>query len=962
MKNFKTFMAAALLCTCQSSMAQSIGAYSVTPTNGTYTELSGATVIPIEEKGSEFKGLAISGDGEANYTEFTAAGFPIGFEFEFDGQKMTQFIPCTSGYLLLGASEISWSANSNQFAIFDNGIDKDLFGLTYIGDVYGLDNTEISYKLEGEAPNRVLAVQYKNLGIPNRWGDFVVDTVQIQLRLHEGTNNLSMTLNGFQPSSDENTNYCSFKIGILGSGKDRLMLANYEGTATTTSDKLLAWRTYSYPQDGITYTFKAPEPCVTPEAQPTDLQLSATSTSVSGSFTACEADNYLVLATTDATLSDIPADGVTYNKGDTIGNARVAAIVEKPNTSFSTGEEYYTSTTYNFFVIAYNSKCLGGPLYNNNNPLTATVTTQAGAPEALEVTASDFTTMTLSAKAVEGTKVMIVYSDSIATTRWGQVISGGVFGTPAGTYNVGDAVDGGGIVAYIGDSNDNIQLSNLKEGKLYNFRAWSTDGNGNYSSYYLTDAAYTTARLPWTAEGMNLDGWTCIDEKNWTTNVRTGNFENKIYEITDEENGLVQTLTTPAIQLSEKENRLFSDIYMTVYEYWSNSAYTLKDGDTLRIEVTDDGKTFETIAEYTKDNLSQFGADTNPSKFEWTFSQKAGKVVNFRFYLRSHAATTLCMTNIHVIEKPEVDYPLNVVATDIIADTAVIAWKPQGSEREWQVSYKLDNDEAEWSDPLTATDSTYTLTGLESTKAYLVRVRTVGANDKYSDWTEGSFTSGLCVPFKIDFTTLEESPSTWMAYEGALTDSTTLYGSSCFYWRQRRGVGTMSYYTYQETASDWLVSPLLAVSKDKKYTYTIDITTTEASPYATASTDNELILLVSHDGENFKPSDSILVVGPEKYVANTENLVFSAPFDGFDGRTHLALLVHSTNGAPIMFTVNSIELTEEAATGIQTINTTGDAAQPQAIYNANGQQLPSLQRGINIVKMKDGSTKKVIIK
>ena len=49
-------------------------------------------------------------------------------------------------------------------------------------------------------------------------------------------------------------------------------------------------------------------------------------------------------------------------------------------------------------------------------------------------------------------------------------------------------------------------------------------------------------------------------------------------------------------------------------------------------------------------------------------------------------------------------------------------------------------------------------------------------------------------------------------------------------------------------------------------------------------------------------------------------------------------------------------------TGISTINAVSSDSEVEAIYSANGQRLQSMQKGINIIRMKDNTVKKVIIK
>ena len=114
--------------------------------------------------------------------------------------------------------------------------------------------------------------------------------------------------------------------------------------------------------------------CVAPSAQPTGLSFANTaSTSLSGSFSASGANEYLVVMSAASTLSAAPANGVVYNNGDALGGGTV--INRGTATSFSaTGLN--SNTTYYFFVFALNNTaCAGGPVYLTANPLSGSQTT-----------------------------------------------------------------------------------------------------------------------------------------------------------------------------------------------------------------------------------------------------------------------------------------------------------------------------------------------------------------------------------------------------------------------------------------------------------------------------------------------------------------------------------------------------------------------------------------------------------
>ena len=52
----------------------------------------------------------------------------------------------------------------------------------------------------------------------------------------------------------------------------------------------------------------------------------------------------------------------------------------------------------------------------------------------------------------------------------------------------------------------------------------------------------------------------------------------------------------------------------------------------------------------------------------------------------------------------------------------------------------------------------------------------------------------------------------------------------------------------------------------------------------------------------------------------------------------------------------------DESSAINEIGIEGVASEIEAIYDGNGQRQPALRRGINIIKMSDGTIKKVLVK
>ncbi len=126
------------------------------------------------------------------------------------------------------------------------------------------------------------------------------------------------------------------------------------------------------PLTGNTSTLPLPV-CTTPSAQPTNLVLNATNTSISGNFSASiSADSYLVIRSTSSTLSASPVDNTDYAPGTAFGGG----IVVSNSSSLGFSATGLTpATTYYFFIFASNRNCTGGTKYLTAAPLTGNTTT-----------------------------------------------------------------------------------------------------------------------------------------------------------------------------------------------------------------------------------------------------------------------------------------------------------------------------------------------------------------------------------------------------------------------------------------------------------------------------------------------------------------------------------------------------------------------------------------------------------
>ena len=376
---------------------------------------------------------------------------------------------------------------------------------------------------------------------------------------------------------------------------------------------------------------------------PTGIALTSTTTQITGTFDLGNGDHYLVLATTDDALTETPADKTKYAVGDEIGNAKVIANVDRGEFASPNNLE---QGTYNVFIYSYNSLCMNGPLYSAEAGKAA-VTMKPGAPAALTVTATDKDNISLKAED-SGATMVIAMTGEQAVNYVGQYLTYGVFGTPTGTYSVGDEIEGGGKVIYIGTTADAIGIGDLATGQPYFFRAWSTDGQGGYSSQYLDVNAMTAAELPWAFDittaptGEAPIGWT--EEGTWSMNERSGYFYNQVNAAAEGEAAITWRETSD-IWLGEGSNWLSVEIAATEIPVRFATDWSMKEGDKVAVQVTTDGVEYKDILVIDKDSqpFSTTDEETGETSLYWqngqfkaykvNFSEYAGQKVRLRLYI-----------------------------------------------------------------------------------------------------------------------------------------------------------------------------------------------------------------------------------------------------------------------------------------------------------------------------------------
>ncbi len=238
-------------------------------------------------------------------------------------------------------------------------------------------------------------------------------------------------------------------------------------------------------------------PCPEPSAQPTNLNLSATVSTVTGTFTPVTTPtsilNYFVVRSLTNTLTQFPVDGTTYTNGQVIGGGNGTVVAISNNGSF-TDNTVSASTQYYYFVFSMEDQgCIGGPNYNIANPLTLGVITATPPACTTPVAPTTPFTLTPSNTSINGSftgsgasKYLVIRST--ATPPLGASPTNGT------VYTAGQVIGNGTVVTYTALTT--FTASGLTAATPYNFYVFAANdvciGEPFYSTLSLDGTATTT--------------------------------------------------------------------------------------------------------------------------------------------------------------------------------------------------------------------------------------------------------------------------------------------------------------------------------------------------------------------------------------------------------------------------------------------------------------------------------------
>lgn len=289
--------------------------------------------------------LTLGDDAEDSFN------WPFSFSFYDNSYTPSNSLSvCSNGFIRLDGTAATSFSSANGYTLSSTS--------TELGQIIALGTQDckvgdgggwVRYLLTGSSPNRVLTVEYNNIEIDYDDAKYA----DLQVSFYETSNIIVLKFGA------DNVTRTLADIGI------------HSGTDGYYND----WQDVDNGTDNtwIEYTPNAPA-CTTPTNQATALNLTPDYTTIDGTFTAatCSPDGYLVVRSTNSTLSSNPVDGTTYSVGNALGGGTV--VQSGAGTSF-TANGLSDGTQYYFFIFSQNFSCTGGPVYLTTSPLTGNSTT-----------------------------------------------------------------------------------------------------------------------------------------------------------------------------------------------------------------------------------------------------------------------------------------------------------------------------------------------------------------------------------------------------------------------------------------------------------------------------------------------------------------------------------------------------------------------------------------------------------
>ena len=250
MKTFVLFLLVSFFA-LHSSNAQ-LSSYSFQSASGSFTAITGGTVLGSTSNDEQVFNNNTTGEAAPQ----TDIGFPIGFNFIYNGSVFDRFAVNTNGWILLGAGTFSIAGTTTPISNTSTAGFANI--LSIMGrDLQGQTGSELSYKLIGSSPTRTLVVQWLNYRRYNVTGE----NFNFQIRLNEADYTINFVY-GTVTTTNTSTTIANnpTQLGIRGATNadyiNRTTSTSWSAsTAGTLNTNTMRLTTTVGPASGLTYTW-----------------------------------------------------------------------------------------------------------------------------------------------------------------------------------------------------------------------------------------------------------------------------------------------------------------------------------------------------------------------------------------------------------------------------------------------------------------------------------------------------------------------------------------------------------------------------------------------------------------------------------------------------------------------------------------------------------------------------------
>lgn len=249
----KTLLLLLLTIICVPLLHSQSSSYNFGSTSGTFTAITGGTVLGTTANDEQVFNNNTTGETGPQ----TDIGFPIGFDFNYNGAVYDRFAVSTNGWIKLGSGTFTIGSTSSPISNSGTTGFENIFSA--LGrDLQGQTGSELSYLLTGTSPNRVLVIQWLNY---RKYNASSGESYDFQIRLNESSYSVTFVYGDVTTANTStSTSNNPSQVGIRGltnsDYKNRTTSSSWSSSSTGSSNSNTMRLTTSVkPSSGLTYTF-----------------------------------------------------------------------------------------------------------------------------------------------------------------------------------------------------------------------------------------------------------------------------------------------------------------------------------------------------------------------------------------------------------------------------------------------------------------------------------------------------------------------------------------------------------------------------------------------------------------------------------------------------------------------------------------------------------------------------------